>query len=172
MPLSLEHRRFLMVEQSLQPALFNLVLNAGIAWLLFRGNPYLTLWDEGEVGPDLLITSVLLPVLSCLIVTRIVSGQITSGKVPRLGAGHASASAGGWHRRSALARAGFLGVIGLVFGAVPAIALLTALGPESMTVGAFVTFKGLWTAALALAMSPAIAWWAILAASTEAPFGD
>jgi hypothetical protein len=41
-----------------------------------------------------------------------------------------------------------------------------------MTVGEYVTFKGFWTAILAFAMSPFIAWWAILAASSETAVAD
>lgn len=147
------------------PGLLNLVLNGAIAWLIMRHNEVLTLWDEGPVGPDLLITGFLLAFLSCLIVSRVIRGQIEKGDLPRLDPLHVDAN--GLHRRPPLVRSLVLGVIGLVAGAVPAIALLDWLGAAPMTLGGFVAFKAVWAGLLAAAISPFIAWWALLAASDE-----
>lgn len=165
MALSTAHRRFLLIDQALVPAIFNIVLNGAIAWLLLRHNPFLTVWGDGAIGPDLLITGFLLAFLSCAIVTRLVTGKIQGGAVSRL-APEASAHAG-LHLRSTWVRAGILGLVGIILGALPAIGALSWLGLEPMTVPFFVTFKALWTGLLAAALTPIIAWWALLAASTE-----
>ncbi len=166
MALSSEHRHFLFVKQGLVPAIFNLVLNGGIAWLIMRHNDFLTLWDEGATGPDLLITGFLLAFLSCAIVTPLVTRQIRKGEVSLLRPTDANDS--GLHTRSPMVRAALLGLAGIVFGALPAIGFLAWLGAEPMTVSWFVTFKAIWTGVLAAALTPIIAWWALRAASREA----
>ncbi|MBJ20919.1 MAG: hypothetical protein GY910_01895 [bacterium] len=166
MALSSEHQHFLIVKQGLVPAIFNFVLNGALAWLILRHNDFLTLWGEGATGPDLLITGFLLAFLSCVIVTPLVTRQIRSGEIPLLGA--IEAAAPGMHTRSLMARASLLGVLGIVFGALPTVGLLNWFGVEPMTVGWFVTFKAIWTGLLAAAITPVIAWWALRAASCEA----
>ena len=167
MSLSNEHRRYLLVNQMAVPAIFNVVLNGLLAWLILRHNAFLTLWGEGAVGPDLLLTAFLLSFLSCLIVTKLINREITHGKVSRLASDQISDS--GWHTRSALARASLLGLAGVLLAAAPAVAALSWAGAEPMTVPWFVGFKAVWCGLLAAAISPLIAWWALSAAASPVP---
>lgn len=150
-----------MVEQVGIAALINVVLNAAIAWLLFRRNASLALWGEAGVGGDLLITGFLLPFAICAINSTIIPRQIAKGKVARLDpplpAGGRLADA------PKLVRALVLGASGVVLAAAPLVWLLG--GVEPFSVWAFVGIKGLWAGVLAALVSPIVAWWALLRAS-------
>src|SRR3990172_10008910 len=84
MSISVAHRRFLLVDQGVAPAIFNFVLNGAIAWLLFHSAASVPLWGPSSVAIDTLITAFLLPFLTCLIVSGIVDRQVARGRIPRL----------------------------------------------------------------------------------------
>ena len=49
-PTSGAHRRFLVVDQGLTPAIFNFFLNGGIAWLIVRSAKEVPIWGEPSAG--------------------------------------------------------------------------------------------------------------------------
>jgi hypothetical protein len=164
--LSDEHRSFLIVHQGLVPALFNLVLNGAIAWLLFRSLSSIPLWGQTSVGGDLLITAFILPFLTCVIVSRLVGSQVRAGKLTPLAADAVPSS--GWSKRSAAARGLLLGAGGLLLGAAPIVVALSLGGAEAFGVGDFVAFKAVWAGLLAAVATPLVGWWALANASREA----
>src|SRR5262245_59602313 len=117
MKLSDRHRRFLLIEQTAIPTLFNLVLNGFIAWALFRSSTHVPLWGESSVGVDLVATAFLLPLLTCFIVSALVARDVRSGKVPPLGLDQLPHSR--WFERSTSTRGVFLGTACVLFGAAP-----------------------------------------------------
>ncbi len=163
MAFSERHRRFLLVEQGVVPAVFNLVLNGAIAWLLFRKVAHVPLWGESSVGVDLLATAFLLPFLTCLIVSALVARHVRDGKVPPLPAGQLPHTR--WFERSSGARALLLGAAGVVFGALPIVWALSLAQAQPLPSLSFVTFKAVWAALLALAITPVVGWWALARAS-------
>jgi hypothetical protein len=165
--LSDRHRRFLRVDQGLVPAIFNVVINGAIAWALLRGHPEIPLWGETSVGVDLIATGFLLPFLTCLIVSRLIAGQVRSGRLPALES-HQIASRG-WHRRSSLRRGLLLGGVGVVFASAPVVAALEIAQAPPIALLPFVGFKAVWAGLLAGVLSPLIAWWALASASLAAP---
>jgi len=167
MEISDRHRRFLRIEQSLIPGIFNLALNAAIAWLVLRAHPEIPLWGEASVGVDLLATGFMLPFFTCLIVSRLIGGQIRGGKLPPLEP-HQIASHG-WHRRSVLQRGLFLGVVGVVLAAAPLVTLLELGRAQPIPLYSFVGFKAVWAGLFAAVISPVIAWWALASASRGDP---
>ena len=84
MELSEDHRRFFRNDQFIHAFVINAVLNGGIAWAILRSHETVPLWGEGAMGPDLIITGILLPLLMCLIVSKVITGQVASGKLPPL----------------------------------------------------------------------------------------
>jgi len=164
MPVSSEYRKFLLRDQALYPAFFNALFNGAITWLLFRSREVAALWGEGGFAIDLLATAFLLPLISCLIVSPLVTRQVSSGKLSPL------ESAAVWPLWS---RALLLGFAGLLFAAVPLVLLLSLLqAPElQLSTQDYALYKALWTALIAAAVTPVIAWWALQAASSEGPYG-
>lgn len=161
-------RAFLRNEQTIVPAIFNLALNAGLAWLLFRKHTPVPLWGDPSIAGDMLGTLFLLPFFTCLAVTPLVRHAARQGKVARLQiAPHE-------HRllrllpRSVWARAGLIGLVCTVVLGPPSILLLSALGIESLSLATAVPFKGVFAALLAALVTPLLALYA-LARDDRAP---
>jgi hypothetical protein len=164
-------RRYLLIEQGVGVAVFNFGLNAAIAWLLFRGAQVVPLWGQQSIAGDTIATSIILPFLTCLIATRIVSGHVRAGKVAPLAWSRDSRPWLGWLPDGTFARALALGAAGLILFAPPTIVLLSALGVTDFGLGHFVIFKASFAAAEALVVTPIVALWAIAARPASAAAG-
>jgi hypothetical protein len=149
-------RRYLLLEQGVGAAGFNFLLNAAIAWLIFRGADVVPLWGQQSIAGDTIGTSVILPFLTCLIATRLVRGHVRSGKVAPLGWSRDTQPWLGW-----LPRGLVLGGAGLLVFAPPVLVALAALGVTQLGLGRFVVFKASFAAAEALVVTPLVALWAI-----------
>ena len=164
-----QHKKFLFVDQSIVPGLFNLLINGLICWLLFRSIDTLSLWGEHSFGPDLLITALLLPALTCAIVSPLIGRQVASGKVPPLERAYLSEN--GLGSRSLLLRIIVMGVAGVIFAGLPFIGLLNVIEPLSadvtLTSTHYIIFKAVWAALIAIVISPIVAWWALQASSLK-----
>ena len=166
MNLSERHLHFFRHDQFLHAFAINVVMNGLFAWLILRGHEAVPLWGSGSIGVDLLATGVLLPVIMCLIVSRVIAGQVAKGKLPPLGPDQIPAR--GLHRRPTWLRALVLALWGTACGSLPLVALLTLADAQPVAMPAFVGFKALWAGALAALISPPLAWWALAAASSDA----
>jgi hypothetical protein len=58
-------RTFLVNEQTVAPAVFNLILNAGLGWLVFRHLERVPLWGDPSLAGDIIGTMLILPFLTC-----------------------------------------------------------------------------------------------------------
>ena len=96
--MSHQHRRFLVVEEVLGSTIVNFLLNAGIAWYLFRKAESVPLWGASSIGVDTLVTAFVLPVLTALIATFIVRRQVMRGKLLPIPADEIGSSR--WLRRA------------------------------------------------------------------------
>ena len=155
-------RRYLLLEQGVGAAGFNFLLNAAIAWLMFRGADVVPLWGQQSIAGDTIGTSVILPFLTCLIATRLVRGHVRSGKVAPLGWSRDTQPWLGWLPRGTLARGLALGGAGLLVFAPPVLLAHVALGVTQLGLGRFVVFKASFAAAEALVVTPLVALWAIV----------
>lgn len=167
MNLSDRHRRFLLVEQFVHAFAINVVFNGAIAWLILRGHDAIPLWGEGSMGPDLLATGVLLPLIMCLIVSRVIARQVAKGDLPPLPPEQIARR--GLHHRPVFVRGLVLALFGTLFASAPLVVLLELADAQPVSLAAFVTFKALWAGGLAAMISPPMAWWALSAASIGAP---
>jgi hypothetical protein len=167
MALSAAHKKFLFVDQSLIPGVFNFLINGLIAWLIFRAAETTTLWGEGSFGSDLLITALLLPALTALIVSPIIVKQVKNGKLLPLPESHKASD--GMAAKPTILRALLLGVLGILFAALPIIFLLDMIQDQAIVVqlasNDYALFKAVWAALMAILITPVIAWWALQSAS-------
>src|SRR5881296_1564376 len=161
-PVSPAQRRYLLLEQGVGAAVFNFLLNAAIAWLIFRGADVVPLWGQQSIAGDTIGTSVILPFLTCLIATRLVRGHVRSGKVAPLGWSRDTQPWLGWLPRGTLARGLALGGVGLLVFAPPVLLAHVALGVTQHGLARFVVFKASFAAAEALVVTPLVALWAIV----------
>src|SRR5262249_42490303 len=134
--MSSRHRRYLLLEQGVGAGIVNVLLNAAIAWLVFRGAARVPLWGQQSIGGDTIVTTFMRPFMTALIATRIVRGQVRDGHVPGLALA-ASSVLQGLQSRSPSGRGAVIGAVCIVLVGVPATLVLGALGVSEMTFGSF-----------------------------------
>ena len=164
--MSRQHRRFLVVEEVVGSTIINFLLNAGIAWYLFRRVPSVPLWGVSSIGVDTLVTAFVLPVLTALIATFIVRQQVRRGRLLPIPADAIGSSR--WLDRPGWQRGVGLGVASVVLVATPLVIGLTLLGPSQLSSGHFIWFKGSFAAGLGALVTPLLGWWALADASRVA----
>ena len=158
----------LLFDQGVIPALIDAAINGGIAWALLRGA--VPLWpeaDEMAVGPDLLITCVLLSVLTAVITERVIRWQVGRGDLPPLSESRFTAPA----RWPAFVRGLLVAAASLVLAAGPTIVVFAAADLAPLSPGVFVAFKAVWAGVLGFAVTPVIAWWAWVRVSRDVEGG-
>ncbi len=157
-------KRFLTIEQGLIPGIFNFFINGGIAWWLNKQLETMPLWGETSIAVDTLATAFLLPLITCLIVTPIISKKVNSGSITLPIPKNAKIPASSSFRRGLIA-----GAIGVGLFAMPVLLVWNFIGPQELTLHNFLWFKAGFAAVLGALISALIAWWALIAASQQPP---
>jgi hypothetical protein len=163
---SREHRRFLIVDEIVGPAIVNFLLNAGIAWFLFRKMASVPLWGSPGIAADTVGTALILPILTALIAAWLVRARVVRGKLSPIPPGMLRPSM--WLRRSSFVRGALLGGAAVVLVAVPVVALFALVGPERLPRWSFVWFKASFAAGVGVLVTPLLGWWALADASRGA----
>ncbi len=163
--MSREHRVFLVRDQILGSIVVNFLLNAAIAWLTFRSVDVVPLWGTSSIAADTIGTAFLLPVITSLVVTRLVALDVRRGRLPPLPAEHAFASQ--WPRRSSLRCGATVGVVSMIVAALPVVAVFAFAGPTELRTSPFIWFKAAFAAALGAFVTPLLGWWALGRVSCE-----
>ena len=154
-----EYRKYL-VGQAIAGAVINLVLNGAIGWLSYRHLPRVPLFGPQSIAGDVVVTSVLLPVLVCLIVTPLVRAEIRKGRLPAVAWVGDKPSRALPRPRNVLLRALLLGVLtGILVSPVLIGMLNLFVGSDGLGVPAFVVFKASLGAALAAVVTPITVRW-------------
>lgn len=158
--MSAGYRKYLL-GQAVVGAVINFVLNGAIGWMLYRHLPRTPLYGEQSIAGDIVVTSLLLPLLVCLIVTPLVRREVQRGRLPAadwLGP-HSKQGArvlGNW-----LLRGVVLGVLSTLLVSPVAIWALRAVGVDGLDFWTFVTLKASIAATLAAVITPMVAAWAL-----------
>lgn len=156
--LDLAHRRYLLIEQGVGSALFNLLLNGAIAWFMTRSLETVPLWGRDvSIAGDTIGTTFMLPFFTCLFVTRFAHGHVASGKLPPVRWRREAHPALGRLPARTLPRALVLGLAGLIAIAPVAVWALVALEVRELGTGSFIAFKALFAAVLAALVTPIVA---------------
>jgi hypothetical protein len=150
-------RRYLLVDNGVGPFVINLLINAAIAWLLFRNATRVPLWGQSSIAGDTIATSILLPLITCLIVTPIARGRVRGGHIAQL----TPEAAPKWLPRNTIARSVVIGIVCLILFTPLTLLALQVLGVGSMTPRHFVYFKGMFAAVEGALVTPFLALWAI-----------
>jgi hypothetical protein len=155
------HRRFVLLEQGIGAALFNFVLNAGIAWAMFRAQDRVPLWGQQSIAADTIGTCLILPLMTTLIVTPMAQGRMRTGRLAPLGWSRTSHPFLGWLPEKTFARAFVLGLVFMVAISPLVLLVLAQLHVADLGLAEFVLFKAGFAAALAAVVTPLVAVWAI-----------
>lgn len=152
--LSPAHRRFLAIEQGLVPGVFNLLLNAAIAWAMFRDRTTVPFWGLESIAADTIGTAFFLPCMTTLVVTLQVRRHCRRGRIAAiLPAPAASALV----PSRTFPRALVAGLAGIVVLGIPATLAMRALGMDELPLRSFVAVKATIAAAMALVVTPIVA---------------
>jgi len=154
-------RRYLLLEQGIGAAVFNFLLNAAIAWAMFRSVEVVPLWGQQSIMGDTIGTCFLLPLLTSLIATRLVRGHVRMGKVAALGWTRASHPVLGWLPQSTARRGVVLGLACIALLAPLAFLGLRLFGVASLPFWRFIAFKGAFAGVAAALVTPLVALWVI-----------
>jgi hypothetical protein len=163
--LSESQRRWIVVKAIFATAAINLVINATLAWLSVQDQDGVPLWGaplaETTTFWNVVGTLFLLPLITCVLVTRIVRRDVGSGSLAslsRLRATYgwlAALPSTPWRRGVAF------GAIALVALAPPLTLVLVASGFPELTRGQFVAYQAVFTVALGAVVTPVIALYAM-----------
>jgi hypothetical protein len=163
--MSAQHRRFLVVEEVMISTVVNFLLNAGIAWYLFRAKASVPMWGASSIGADTLVTAFVLPVLTAIIASFIVGRAVANGKL--LPIPYEAIGASRWLGWRGWQRGVILGVASMAVVAAPLVLALTLAGLRALTPWHFVWFKGSFAAGLGAIVTPLLGWWALADASKQ-----
>ncbi len=148
-------------EQGVGSAIFNFVLNGVIAWLMFRGQATVPLFGQQSIAGDTIGTCFFLPLLTCLIATRLARGHVQAGKVTALGWSRTSRPVLRWLPAGTFPRGLALAAACIAVFATLTIAALVVLEVAEMQLWHFLAFKATFAAFLAAIVTPVVALWAI-----------
>ena len=148
-------KKYLFINQMLVAAVINFIINGLISWLSFSKFDLLTIWQQNPVYPDILLTALLLPLLSCLINSKIINSNLKTNKLAFPNALPQTNT--GFHRLSITQRSFGLGFTTLLTVGIMTLVLLETVFPEGILVFQYVAFKATWSAILALVLAYPIA---------------
>lgn len=161
--MSPEHRRYLVVEQGVGAAIVNFVLASLFGWLMFRHLEQVPVWgSSSSVVSDTLGTALLLPLITCLIVTPLARIAVRSGRFEMLEPGRLAR----WAPRRTVLRAILIGVVCLAILTPLVLLALSKIGAPSLPLRHFLIVKSVFAAAEGALITPVIA---LLAISGTSP---
>jgi len=150
-------KRYLVVELAVGAAIVNFLLNLGLGWLFMHtkgGIPLSAETGDPSLIGELLGTCMLLPFFTGLIITPLVKRVVRQGRVPALA----------WQRsdhrwlarlpRGTFLRSLLVGAVCVLLIALPAIAVLSALGVDWLAFRDYMIAKGVFSGLLAAPVTP------------------
>lgn len=158
MPLAPAHLRYLLVQQGFVPALFNFLLNSGLAWLGHRGQTAVSL--TGSAGRAAVwAPGVLLPLLTCLIVVPLVRKDLEAGRIAPLTGARWLALA---LPPALLPRAVLVTALAFLVLVLPCWSALGIAEVKAWPMPGFAWLMGGYCAVLAAVVTPLVAWRTLL----------
>jgi hypothetical protein len=157
------HRRFLIVDEIIISTAVNFLLNAGIAWFLFRSARSVPLWSSSGIAADMVGTAFLMPLLTSLIAMWLVPWQVKRGVLPKVPTAELRTSA--WRRLPGYQRGVILGLVSIAIVAVPPIALFAQVGSAQLSRNHFIWYKAGFAAGVGALVTPFLGWWELVEAS-------
>jgi len=138
-------------HEVLSAGISNALFNGLIAWLLLRNSPALRWGGEHSFAADVIVTSLLLPLIVALIVIPLQRGKLQKGALAPIDLGHASfmQSLANRFPAGALKSATLFGLVGLLLIAPLTLAGFYLLGIEEISPGRYTVFKAAWTGLIA-----------------------
>lgn len=167
MDLSQAQRKYLVRDQMIGGAILNGPINALFAWLTFRGHGGAPMQGDPSILNDVIGTSVLLPLIICLIGTPLIRKFVHAGKIQAWVTPSAERTMLLWLPSNPVLRGLILSLAALATLAPMLLGVLLAFGVQHMSVGGYATLKLFYCALLAALVSPLVAAY-VMATATPA----
>lgn len=167
MMLPAANRRWIVANALGATAVVNVLTNAAPALLTLGGRPSVPLWAAPVAGgpstiTDTLGTLFLLPLITCLIVTRVIRRGLRRGELVSLRHARVLHPLLATIPSNRLVRALLFGGVSFAILSPPAAGILLAAAPDPLPASAFVAYKAILGVALGAFVTPLIALCAML----------
>jgi hypothetical protein len=159
--------RFVFLEQGAGAAVGNFVVNGLIGWAAYRSLSVVPLWGAKGIAADAIVTSFLLPLITCFILHVVVKKQVKSGTLDALPASWRARSGFAWLPRNVALRGLSLWLFSAVALTAPTVGVLIAMQVGSLSLHQFLLFKALHAMTLAVLTSPVAAVYALASAPSR-----
>ena len=159
--LNTQQKRFLILEQSLMPGLFNFAINAWFVSFLLDGHADLPLFTSqgSNVLVDTLATLFLLPAITCLIVTPLVASIVRKRAQLRTKKARATYPFIKFLPANLWGRSGIIGLVAMIlFTPFALLGVVVVFGGYPISVDAYIWYKGAYAAVVSAIIGPMIAW--------------
>lgn len=157
MYLSEAQRKYLIQDQIIGSAVFNAVLAALLAWLTFRHHTSVPMKGDPSIIGDAIGTAVLLPLLTCLIVTPLVRKAMQAGKLEPLMQPSTGRSMVLWLPKLSFLRGVVLALAALATCTPLWLGTLVLAGVDQLSVGMYIFMKSVYAGVMAGGCAPIIA---------------
>lgn len=167
--LAFTHWRYILLDNGVGAAFLNFGINAAIAWLTFKHTAIVPLWGAVGMATDTIATSVILPIITCVVVTALTRWHVRAGRLPPVGGGAEQSALVRLLPRATGRRAIVTALISLVALAPLTLTLLVALGIDEMPFRDFVVFKAAFAVVNGTLVTPPLAFVALILTSSRRP---
>lgn len=154
--LSAAQRRFLLIEQGAGAGVVNFVLNGLVAWACYRTLSSVPFFGSQGVVGDTVATSVILPVITCLISVPTIRRRLANGSLEPIWWTPSGRYYAMIYRslENTLARGLVLGVASVVCAAIPVLVVMWAVPVPALSLREFLLFKATYAAVLGAVVTP------------------
>jgi len=159
-------RRYLLIDQGILAVGATGLINAAIAWSVFREQPAMRLTGEMSIVSDTEATCFFLPFITCLVVSHLTRFEIQRGRFPALPQFSVLRFLGEYAAASAFPKAMAMGVIGRLALAPLLVSILKSTEIAEIALNSFLIWKGVLTGVVGGLLCPLCAW---LAMHTDEP---
>lgn len=157
MVLTKEQRLLLRRSFIITPIVINFILNGVIAFVTFRGRPSVESWGADGMSIDIIVTSFLVPLLTCLIVTPIIRQLLEQGDQSAVNWTRSDFWWLAWLPQGKWARAVAIGVATALGGSAILLGGLSLLKVENFGPNGAIVLKAGYCALLAGLVTPLLA---------------
>jgi hypothetical protein len=156
------HRRWIVYNAILITGVINLVLNAGITWLMVRAQHRIPLWTlplrgRANIVTDTVGTFFTLPLITCVLVTTTVRHEVQVGRLPALSRTPQPRSLLARLPTGRLRRGAALGGLCAMVMSPPTVLVLVGVASGGLSTTSFVLYKAVFGLVLGAIVTPVIA---------------
>jgi hypothetical protein len=155
------HRFYLIVDLGIIPAVVNFLVNGAIAWIAFQSSAVVPFWGIQSISSDILGTTLLLPLITCLIITPLARRELHRKRFPAIELPRQLHQALSRIPDNTIIRAFVVGILSLIIFGPISLFILSSLEILQLSFWQFVVFKAIFASGLGIIVTPLIGLWVL-----------